>query len=119
MTVKARMQAGQVEGRSYSSSLDGVRKIVQTDGLAGLYRGIGPKLTQSVATVRALTSSRPLRPVVDDRFVSIGGHPVPREGEDLSSDRQGESSRSAHCFDPVHSLTPLVSQALGNVAAVP
>lgn len=46
------MQAGQVEGRSYSSSLDGVRKIIQTDGVAGLYRGVGPKLTQSVATVR-------------------------------------------------------------------
>lgn len=53
------MQAGQVEGRSYRSSLDGVRKIVQTDGLPGLYRGIGPKLTQSVATVRPLLLALP------------------------------------------------------------
>ncbi|KAK4699879.1 purine-nucleoside phosphorylase, partial [Phenoliferia sp. Uapishka_3] len=50
LTVKARMQAGQAEGRSYSSSLDGLRKILKNEGVSGLYKGIGPKLTQSVAT---------------------------------------------------------------------
>lgn len=54
LTVKARMQAGQAEGRSYTSSLDGLRKIIKRDGVAGLYRGIGPKLTQSVATAAIL-----------------------------------------------------------------
>ncbi|KAK4050547.1 hypothetical protein OIO90_005014 [Microbotryomycetes sp. JL221] len=54
LTVKARMQAGQAEGRSYTSSLDGLRKIIKKDGVSGLYRGIGPKLTQSVATAAIL-----------------------------------------------------------------
>lgn len=53
LTVKARMQAGGAEGKSYTSAVDGLRKIVKEDGVAGLYRGIGPKLTQSVATVSA------------------------------------------------------------------
>lgn len=48
------MQAGQAEGKSYTSSLDGLRKIIKKDGIAGLYRGIGPKLTQSVATAAIL-----------------------------------------------------------------
>lgn len=51
LTVKARMQSQSVEGKSYSSSLDGVRKIIKKEGVSGLYAGIGPKLTQSVATV--------------------------------------------------------------------
>lgn len=46
------MQAGNAAGRSYTSSLDGLRKIVAAEGVQGLYKGIGPKLTQSVATVR-------------------------------------------------------------------
>lgn len=48
------MQAGQAEGRSYTSAFDGLRKIVKRDGVSGLYRGIGPKLTQSVATAALL-----------------------------------------------------------------
>ncbi|GAA6009782.1 hypothetical protein JCM11491_000810 [Sporobolomyces phaffii] len=54
LTVKARMQAGNAEGKSYTSSLDGVRKIVRQEGISGLYRGIAPKLTQSVATAAIL-----------------------------------------------------------------
>jgi hypothetical protein len=38
------MQAGNAEGKSYTSSLDGVRKIVRQEGISGLYRGIAPKL---------------------------------------------------------------------------
>lgn len=48
------MQAGQAEGRSYTSSFDGVKKIIARDGVPGLYRGIGPKLTQSVLTAALL-----------------------------------------------------------------
>ena len=55
LTVKARMQAGAVEGRSYNSSLDGLQKILKNEGFKGLYKGVGPKLTQSVATVRSPT----------------------------------------------------------------
>jgi adenine nucleotide transporter 17 len=54
LTVKARMQAGQAEGRSYTSSFDGLRKILASEGIAGLYKGVGPKLTQSVATAAIL-----------------------------------------------------------------
>ncbi|GJN88130.1 hypothetical protein Rhopal_001086-T1 [Rhodotorula paludigena] len=54
LTVKARMQAGNAAGRSYTSSLDGLRKIVAAEGVQGLYKGIGPKLTQSVATAALL-----------------------------------------------------------------
>lgn len=46
------MQAGNAVGKSYTSSFDGLRKIVAAEGPQGLYKGIGPKLTQSVATVR-------------------------------------------------------------------
>lgn len=48
------MQAGQAEGRSYTSAIDGLRKIVRKEGVSGLYRGVGPKLTQSVATAAIL-----------------------------------------------------------------
>ncbi|GAA6021851.1 hypothetical protein JCM10207_004518 [Rhodosporidiobolus poonsookiae] len=54
LTVKARMQAGNAEGKSYSSSLDGLRKIISQEGPQGLYKGIAPKLTQSVATAALL-----------------------------------------------------------------
>ncbi|GAA6015714.1 hypothetical protein JCM8202_001091 [Rhodotorula sphaerocarpa] len=54
LTVKARMQAGNAEGKSYSSTFDGLRKIVAQEGARGLYKGIGPKLTQSVATAALL-----------------------------------------------------------------
>ena len=50
------MQAGNAEGKSYASAFDGLRKIVAQEGARGLYKGIGPKLTQSVATVRFLSS---------------------------------------------------------------
>ncbi|CDR36618.1 RHTO0S02e04610g1_1 [Rhodotorula toruloides] len=54
LTVKARMQAGNAEGKSYTSSLDGLRKIIAREGPQGLYKGIAPKLTQSVATAALL-----------------------------------------------------------------
>lgn len=72
LTVKARMQSGAVEGRSYATSLDGLTKILRTEGVAGLYKGVGPKLTQSVATVR-------LSPFVLLES-TLGGYIVPRRG---------------------------------------
>ncbi|GAA5898774.1 hypothetical protein JCM6882_003995 [Rhodosporidiobolus microsporus] len=54
LTVKARMQAGNAEGKSYSSSFDGLRKIVAQEGPQGLYKGVAPKLVQSVATAALL-----------------------------------------------------------------
>ncbi|PLW08233.1 hypothetical protein PCANC_21579 [Puccinia coronata f. sp. avenae] len=54
LTVKSRMQSGQAEGKEYRDTLDGLRKIVAKDGVKGLYRGIAPKLTQSVLTAAFL-----------------------------------------------------------------
>ncbi|GAA5879393.1 hypothetical protein JCM16303_003187 [Sporobolomyces ruberrimus] len=51
LTVKARLQAG---SKSYTSTLDGLQKIIKDEGVSGLYRGIAPKLTQSVATAAIL-----------------------------------------------------------------
>ncbi|MBW0552986.1 hypothetical protein O181_092701 [Austropuccinia psidii MF-1] len=54
LTVKSRMQSGQAEGREYRDTLDGLKKIVKKEGVGGLYRGIAPKLTQSVLTAAFL-----------------------------------------------------------------
>ncbi|POW06716.1 hypothetical protein PSHT_10265 [Puccinia striiformis] len=54
LTVKSRMQSGQAEGKEYRSTFDGLQKIVAKDGVKGLYRGIAPKLTQSVLTAAFL-----------------------------------------------------------------
>ncbi|KAH9455824.1 hypothetical protein MJO28_005861 [Puccinia striiformis f. sp. tritici] len=54
LTVKSRMQSGQAEGKEYRSTFDGLQKIVAKDGIKGLYRGIAPKLTQSVLTAAFL-----------------------------------------------------------------
>ncbi|OAV90701.1 hypothetical protein PTTG_06269 [Puccinia triticina 1-1 BBBD Race 1] len=54
LTVKSRMQSGQAEGKEYRDTFDGLRKIVAKDGIKGLYRGIAPKLTQSVLTAAFL-----------------------------------------------------------------
>ncbi|KAG0151506.1 hypothetical protein CROQUDRAFT_650914 [Cronartium quercuum f. sp. fusiforme G11] len=54
LTVKSRMQSGQAEGRGYRNTWDGLSQIVKKDGVKGLYRGIAPKLTQSVLTAAFL-----------------------------------------------------------------
>lgn len=77
------MQAGAVEGRSYNSSLDGLQKILKNEGVAGLYKGVGPKLTQSVATVRSLRGGADSQEA-DAVRATAGRDPFPGEGEDLS-----------------------------------
>ncbi|KAJ3195920.1 hypothetical protein HK101_010677 [Irineochytrium annulatum] len=50
IVVKSRMQLKQSESSSakYNSVMDGLRKIVKTEGVKGLYKGIEAKLLQSV-----------------------------------------------------------------------
>lgn len=48
LTVKSRMQSGQAEGRGYNGTWDGLKKITKKEGLKGLYRGVGPKLTRAL-----------------------------------------------------------------------
>ncbi|KIJ56781.1 hypothetical protein M422DRAFT_22927 [Sphaerobolus stellatus SS14] len=54
IVIKSRLQANSAQSRNYTSSLDGLRKILKEEGLPGLYRGIGSKLVQSVLTAAIL-----------------------------------------------------------------
>ena len=56
ITLKARMQLRQSggSGERYDSMLGGLRKIMRDEGLGGLYKGIGPKIVQSVLTAALL-----------------------------------------------------------------
>ncbi|GAA97782.1 uncharacterized protein L969DRAFT_113147 [Mixia osmundae IAM 14324] len=58
LTVKSRMQSGQAQGRSYKSTFHGITSIIQSEGPAGLYRGISTKLLQSVLTNAFLFMSK-------------------------------------------------------------
>jgi len=53
ITVKSRMHvAGRDGGKD--SMLEGIRRIIREEGYFGLYKGIGPKVTQSVLTAAFL-----------------------------------------------------------------
>ncbi|ELU41438.1 peroxisomal membrane protein [Rhizoctonia solani AG-1 IA] len=54
IVIKSRMQSGHAHTREYKSAWDGLSKIMQREGVAGLYRGIGSKLAQSVLTAAIL-----------------------------------------------------------------
>lgn len=49
--VKSRLQAGSLK---YKSSIDGLLTILTEEGVAGLYKGIGSKIVQSVLTAAIL-----------------------------------------------------------------
>ena len=53
ITLKARMQLRQSNGEGYTF-LSGFTKILKNEGIAGLYKGIGPKIVQSVLTAALL-----------------------------------------------------------------
>jgi len=52
--VKSRLHAGSASALKYKSSLDGLLTIIREEGIEGLYRGIGSKVTQSVLTAAIL-----------------------------------------------------------------
>lgn len=56
ITIKSRMQLKKSEDESerYNSLMDGFRKVVAREGVAGLYKGIHSKLLQSVLTASFL-----------------------------------------------------------------
>ncbi|KAJ2687152.1 hypothetical protein IWW39_003132 [Coemansia spiralis] len=58
--LKSRMQLKQSknEGERYDSLVDGLRKVVAQEGVAGLYNGIESKLLQSVLTASFLFMSK-------------------------------------------------------------
>lgn len=49
--VKSRLQAGHAK---YESALDGILSIIKNEGIAGVYKGVGNKLLQSVLTAAIL-----------------------------------------------------------------
>ncbi|KAF7288253.1 hypothetical protein HMN09_00485700 [Mycena chlorophos] len=57
IVVKSRLQAG-VKNAKYKSSLDGLTTILQAEGVAGLYKGMGSKLAQSVLTAAILFAAQ-------------------------------------------------------------
>ncbi|KAI0638575.1 mitochondrial carrier [Trametes polyzona] len=54
IVVKNRLQAGQAHAQRYKSALDGILTILKEEGIEGLYKGVGSKLTQSVLTAAIL-----------------------------------------------------------------
>jgi len=54
IVVKSRLQAGSAHALKYKSSLDGLLTIIKEEGVEGLYKGIGSKVTQSVLTAAIL-----------------------------------------------------------------
>lgn len=54
IVVKARMQLNQQGDEKYSSIFDGFKKIIATEGIQGLYKGISSKIVQSVLTAAFL-----------------------------------------------------------------
>ena len=54
ITVKSRMHVATAKDGAQGGTLGGLRKIVREEGAAGLYKGIGPKVTQSVITAAFL-----------------------------------------------------------------
>lgn len=56
--VKSRQQAGSGPNKSKRNFFGELAEIVRSEGITGLYRGLGPKLTQSVLTAAILFSSQ-------------------------------------------------------------
>ncbi|KAK0468345.1 mitochondrial carrier domain-containing protein [Desarmillaria tabescens] len=54
IVIKSRMQAGHSSALGYKSTLDGLLTILREEGIHGLYKGVGSKLTQSVLTAAIL-----------------------------------------------------------------
>lgn len=54
IVIKSRLQAGQASALKYKSSVEGLLAILKEEGVGGLYKGIGSKLTQSVLTAAIL-----------------------------------------------------------------
>ncbi|THH29391.1 hypothetical protein EUX98_g4801 [Antrodiella citrinella] len=58
IVIKSRLQAGQAHALRYKSAMDGLLTIVKEEGVEGLYKGVGNKLTQSVLTAAILFVSQ-------------------------------------------------------------
>ncbi|ORX45084.1 mitochondrial carrier [Hesseltinella vesiculosa] len=54
IVVKSRMQISQKDDEKYTSIMDGFKKILATEGVAGLYGGLKSKIVQSVLTAAFL-----------------------------------------------------------------
>lgn len=55
LSIKSRLQAGK---QKYNGSLDALNTIIAEEGIGALYRGIAPKLVQSMLTAAFLFASK-------------------------------------------------------------
>jgi len=58
IVIKSRLQAGHAHALRYKSAMDGLLTILREEGIEGLYKGVGSKLTQSVLTAAILFASQ-------------------------------------------------------------
>jgi len=58
IVIKSRLQAGSADAQCYKPALDGLLTVIREEGVEGLYKGIGSKLTQSVLTAAILFASQ-------------------------------------------------------------
>jgi adenine nucleotide transporter 17 len=54
IVIKSRMQVSQQGDEQYDSILDGFKKIIASEGVTGLYKGISSKIVQSVLSAAFL-----------------------------------------------------------------
>jgi len=54
IVIKSRLQAGSADAQRYKSALDGLLTVIREEGIDGLYKGVGSKVTQSVLTAAML-----------------------------------------------------------------
>ncbi|KAK0704771.1 putative peroxisomal membrane protein PMP47A [Lasiosphaeris hirsuta] len=54
ITVKSQMHVAQGEGGRKEGMFEAINRVIRNEGYAGLYKGIGPKVTQSVITAAFL-----------------------------------------------------------------
>ncbi|KAK7676143.1 hypothetical protein QCA50_020893 [Cerrena zonata] len=54
IVIKSRLQSGHAHALRYKSALDGILTVIHEEGIEGLYKGVGSKLTQSVLTAAIL-----------------------------------------------------------------
>jgi adenine nucleotide transporter 17 len=79
ITLKARMQLRQSGNKDeqYTNMFAGLQKIIRDEGVAGLYKGVGPKVVQSVLTAALLFGFKEQLFVTAKRLMAtVGSKPI-------------------------------------------
>ena len=86
------MQAGHSSALGYKSTLDGLLTILQEEGIHGLYKGVGSKLTQSVLTAAILFAGQRR---IYEITKKVGLNAAPSRRTDLTNDKGAVDCRQA------------------------